>query len=230
MELIGGKSYENGIDFLVKDGKRKFIYSARRNQDDSIETFVSNSYTKVHTRAPWEYALCGIVTILFVLIILFFKTIENASLAKWGWILSLITFWIGFVTFLYLQSRDERNKATARFHAVEHKVLNFYQKYAYLPRTTDDIEKMSAIYMGCGATLIIVIALFSTFAALSILIVPTILLKSLCVAISGVITMYCWANGKCDFAQKWLVKRPTHEEIELGVCAMHRLAKEINML
>jgi uncharacterized protein YqhQ len=230
MELVGGKSYEDGIDFLVKDGKRKFIYSARRNACGDIETFISSSYAKVNTRAPWEYALCGIVTALFVLLILFFKEVENTSLGKLRWVLALTFFWLGFISFLYMQGKDKRNSTSTRYHAVEHKVLNFYQKYSYLPTTTEDIEKMSAIYIGCGSTLIIVIALFSTLATLSILLVPTILLKALCVAISGVIAMYCWANGKCNFAQKWLLKQPTYPEVELAVCAMHRLAKEQNVL
>ena len=48
MKLVGGKSYENGIDFTVKDGNQSFIYSARRNEKDEIETCRNVMYERVN--------------------------------------------------------------------------------------------------------------------------------------------------------------------------------------
>ncbi len=230
MELLGGKSYENGIDFTVRTSTEGYIFSARRNESDEIRTMIKGRYTKVKTTSFWEYVISAVTALLFVVLIYFFKDVQNENLAKLGWILALGVFWLGLISFFYVHGKDPKNCATGRYHSVEHKILNFNQKYGYLPRTTDDIEKMSSIYIGCGSTYVVAIAVFNTLAVLSVLMIPTIFFKIVGVIISAIITMYCWANGKCDFAQKWMLKTPTHKEIELGVCAMHRLAKEINVL
>lgn len=230
MELLGGKSFENGIEFTVRTDTEGYIFSARRTEQDEIRTMIKGRYTKVKITSFWDYLVSVVTTLLFVLLLHFFKDVQNENLVKLGWILALVVFWLGLISLLYVHGKDPKNQVVGRYHSVEHKILNFNQEYGYLPRTTDDIEKMSSINIACGSTIIVVIALFTTLAFLSVLLIPTIFFKIVGVIISVVITMYCWANGKCDFAQKWMLKRPTHKEIELGVCAMHRLAKEINVL
>lgn len=230
MKLVGGKSYENGIDFTVKDGNQSFIYSARRNEKDEIETCRNVMYERVNGNSLIKTIISAVLSLLLVFIIHVFKGVENPLYAKFGWLLAIAVFWGGVLSFVFFDEKSIRSQKAARYHSVEHKILNFYNEYGYLPRTTDDIEKMSSIYLGCGSTIAVVIALFATFSAVSIIFIPMIILKIIGIAISGIITLYLWANEKCNFVQKWTLKEPRHEEIELGVCAMHRLAKEISVL
>ena len=230
MKFLGAKSYDNGIDFNVKTDTEGYIFAARRNERDEVKISLRGRYTKVKTISFWEYIIALVTTLLFVVIHHFFKGMQNENLIKLGWVLGLGAFWLGLVSFLYIHGKNPKNHSTGRYHSVEHKILNFHEKYGYLPRTTDDIEKMPSIYISCGSTLVVVFALLGTLSMLSILWIPTILFKIVGIIISAGVTMYCWANGKCDFAKKWLLQRPTHKEIELGVYAMHKLAKEINVL
>lgn len=230
MKLLGGKSYDNGIDFTVNDGERNFVYSARRNARDEIETCRNVMYERINNNNLLKTIISAILSISIVLIIEIFKDVSNPLFVKFGWLLAIAVFWVGFLAFTFFDGRSEKNKKTARYHSVEHKILNFYTEYGYLPRTTDDLEKMSSVYICCGSTIAVVIAIFVTLTAISMLFVPTIIFKILAIIISAGVTFFLWATEKCNFAQKWTLRNPTHEEIELGVCAMHRLAKEINVL
>ena len=37
--------------------------------------------------------------------------------------------------------------------------------------------------------------------------------------------MYLWANGKCDFMQKYVIKTPGYEEVEVAVLGMYEYQK-----
>lgn len=230
MKLTGGKSYNNGIDFTVKDGNESFVYSSRRNANDELETSRKVMYERSNSNAFLKTVISAVLSISIVLILEVFKGFENSMYSKLGWIMVIAVFWCGFLAYMLFDGRSSKNQATKRYHAVEHKILNFYTEYGYLPRTTDDLEKMSSVYICCGSTIAVVIALFATLSILCLMLIPTIILKVVGIAVSAVVVFFLWAFDKCNFAQKWQIASPTHKEIELGICAMYRLSKEISVL
>ena len=230
MKLTGGKSYDNGIDFTVDDGERSFVYSARRNDKGELVTCKNVMYERTTTNSLAKTVVAAFMSIAIVLILHVFQEFADPFYMKVGWLLVIGVFWCGLLTFLFVEGKLKKNHRTARYHSVEHKILNFYTEYGYLPRTTDDLEKMSNIYVCCGSTIAVVIGLFGTLVAINLMFIPTIILKIIGIAVSAAITFFLWATDRCNFAQKWSVKNPTHAEIELGLCAMYRLAKEISVL
>lgn len=230
MKLAGGKSYDNGIDFTVKEGNESFVYSARRNALNEVVTCRNMMYERSSANTFVKTLISGIMSILIVLILHFAEKMADPFYTKMGWLLVIAVFWCGMLAFLFVEGKLKKNHRTARYHSVEHKILNFYTQNGYLPRTTDDLAKMPNIYVCCGSTIAVVIALFGTLSIISLMFVPTIVLKILGIAVAALITLLLWATDNCNFAQKWTVRNPTHEEIELGICAMHRLAKEISVL
>lgn len=230
MKLTGGKSYVNGIDFTVKDGDKSFVYSARRNEKDEVETSRKIMYERSNSNTFLKTLVSAFLSISIVFILEFFKRFEDPFYTKLGWLAVIVVFWCGFLAYMFFDGRNAKKQVTKRYHAVEHKILNFYTENGYLPRTTDDLEKMSSVYICCGSTIAVVIALFATLSILCLMLIPTIILKVVGIAVSAVVVFFLWAFDKCNFAQKWQIASPTHKEIELGICAMYRLSKEISVL
>ena len=203
MKLAGGKSYDNGIDFTVKEGNESFVYSARRNALNEVVTCRNMMYERSSANTFVKTLISGIMSILIVLILHFAEKMADPFYTKMGWLLVIAVFWCGMLAFLFVEGKLKKNHRTARYHSVEHKILNFYTQNGYLPRTTDDLAKMPNIYVCCGSTIAVVIALFGTLSIISLMFVPTIVLKILGIAVAALITLLLWATDKCNFAQKW---------------------------
>ena len=71
MKLAGGKSYDNGIDFTVKEGNESFVYSARRNALNEVVTCRNMMYERSSANTFVKTLISGIMSILIVLILHF---------------------------------------------------------------------------------------------------------------------------------------------------------------
>ena len=89
-------------------------------------------------------------------------------------------------------------------------------KYKKEPETCEDVMKMSSYSYRCGSTILVVIMTLLTLCICGILYIPTLILKILWIAFSIFITLYLWANNKCDFLQKFVVVEPSYSEVEVA--------------
>ena len=95
-------------------------------------------------------------------------------------------------------------------------ILNYIDKYKKEPETCEDVMKMSSYSYRCGSTILVVIMTLLTLCICGILYIPTLILKILWIAFSIFITLYLWANNKCDFLQKFVVVEPSYSEVEVA--------------
>lgn len=230
MELRGGKSYDDGIDFSVKDGKKRYVVCARRNSNGEVETTIKNGYEWVESRSFRDYIICAVLSVLITLTCFFFKNQTTEIMKIIGWLIVLGIIWVALIVASYLDSKDPKKVASARYHSAEHKVLNYYHKYSRLPQSTFEIANRSSVYVICGSTVIVVILLFGSLSLISVVAFPFIILKILGVIASMVGTFYLWVHGKCNFIQKFYLKPPTEAELELAICAMKKLAEDENVV
>lgn len=230
MELLGGKSYDDGIDFSVKDGKKRYVIRTKKNKNGEIEISTCNCYSNVAKNSKNRNILSAIFAVIFVGMYTTLKDQTSNLITIVGWLIVLALFWLGLIGYCYFESKEEKNKVTARYHSAEHKVLNYYFKYSKLPQTVDDIRNEPNVYICCGSSLVAVILLFLTLVFVSLLIFPNIILKSIAVIVSVFVSFILWAKGKCNFIQKFFLKPPTDNELELAIYAMNKLAEDENMV
>lgn len=230
MELLGGKSYDDGIDFLVKDEEKKFVVSARRNSCGEIETSIKQGYTWGENNSRGTYIISAVVAVIFSLLYCLFKSQTVTLTPIIGWLIVLVLFWIWLIGGVYLDSKDPQNASTFRYHSAEHKVLNFYDRYSKIPQTVSEIANLSNLSVRCGSTLIVVVSVFGSLSLLCIVALPFKILKILGVLLSAFATLILWARGKCNLIQKLSIKPPTEDELELAICAMKRLVEDENMV
>jgi len=126
------------------------------------------------------------------------------------------------VLFFYIErNKNKNNTQSFKYHAAEHKVLNYVDKYG--KNAVLDVEKvmnMSSISFRCGSTVLTVGLIFATLFLVGKAFIPWLILKIVWLVISGYIALKLWANGKCDFLQKLVVLPPTYEEVEVAVEGM----------
>lgn len=230
MELLGGKSYENGIDFSVKDGNKRYVLRTRKNENGEIETSICNCYSNVAKNSKNRNILSAIFAVIFVGMYVSLKDQTSDVITIVGWLIVLVLFWIGLIGYCYFESKDEKNAVTARYHSAEHKVLNYYFKHSKLPESVHEIKNKSNVYICCGSSLVAVVLLFLTLVFISLLIFPNIILKSVGVIVSVFVSFILWAKGKCNFIQKFYLQPPTEDELELAICAMKKLLNDENMV
>ena len=186
-----------------------------------------------HSRRPdggLEDGLGGIFAVIFVGMYVSLKDQTSDVITIVGWLIVLVLFWIGLIGYCYFESKDEKNAVTARYHSAEHKVLNYYFKHSKLPESVHEIKNKSNVYICCGSSLVAVVLLFLTLVFISLLIFPNIILKSVGVIVSVFVSFILWAHGKCDFIQKFYLKPPTEDELELAIYAMKKLLEDENMV
>lgn len=230
MELLGGKSYENGIDFSVKDGNKRYVLRTRKNENGEIETSICNCYSNVAKNSKNRNILSAIFAVIFVGMYISLKGQTSSFITIAGWLIVLALFWLGLIGYCYFESKDEKNVASARYHSAEHKVLNYYFKHSKLPESVHEIKNKSNVYICCGSSVVAVVLLFLTLVFISLLIFPNIILKSVGIIVSVFASFILWAHGKCNFIQKFFIKPPTEDELELAIYAMKKLLEDENMV
>ena len=98
-------------------------------------------------------------------------------------------------------------------------------KYGKATLDCDEVMKMSSVSWRCGSTIIAVVLVLITLCIVGILFIPWLPLKILWCALSVFITMFLWANEKCNFLQKLALKTPKRAEIEVAVLGMWEYTK-----
>lgn len=217
MNIAEARSRKDGIDFFINE--KNLTISAERTAEGKV-VITKENYIK-----PLERVRNIKVKIMCFLLSLIIATIYS-FIEKKGYghtaIILLILALVWSVVFGYylLQTKDASNKQSFRYHAAEHKALNFWDKYEKIPETVEDIMKMNSISWRCGSTVVAVVLLLVTLISLGFLFIPLFFLKIAWAALSVYLTMYLWANGKCNFFQKMVISEPSIQEVEVAMEGM----------
>jgi len=211
MNIAEARSYNNGIDFYVS--KKNITISVRRNTNGDI--IVEKHNTKNGLQKAKSSPL--IRAVLLLLSILFALIIKNSISFKIEMLITLAFIWSCIILYYLVISKNSNNLNCFKYHAAEHKVLNYMDKYGKATQDYNEIAKMSSVSLRCGSTVIVVVCMLITLFVTGILFIPLIILKILWCIISAFITMYLWANGKCNFLQKLILQEPGPAEIEIAI-------------
>ncbi len=208
MYIPEARSFDEGIEFYSKD---TVIVATRQEGKVIISKSKSpqlkDKETKTIPHGPLLSAIIG------SLILTNHAFLENSKIQMLG-ILTLI--WFGIICYYFFSSRNPNMVQSYKYHAAEHKFLNYVDKYGKEPENCAEVMKMSSISYRCGSTLIAVIMVLLTLCISGLLFIPTIFFKIVWIAISIFVTLYLWANGKCDFLQKLAIKEPSYDEVEVA--------------
>lgn len=157
-----------------------------------------------------------IILSMFAISILFSFICNYCNSYKIEIIAILVFIWIGTFGYYFIKSKNHNKFMLFRYHAAEHKVLNYIDKFGKATQDCYEIMKMPSISIRCGSTIIAVIYVLISLMLIGILFMPWTILKILWCVISLFITIYLWGKGKCDFFQKLVLKDPEYAEVELA--------------
>lgn len=220
MYIAEARSHNDGIEFFIND--KNIIISAKRNQNGEIVITKENEPRTIK-KGKSNVFVAMLVAIIGTLILQYGKIINNY---KFNVLSFLALVWLLILSYYFIQSKISYNASTFRYHAAEHKVLNFWDKYKEIPPNCEELMKMDSVSCRCGSTLIAVILILITLSILGILFIPWIILKIIWCAVSAFITLYLWANGKCNFLQKFVLKNPGYDEVEVALYGFREYIKE----
>ena len=207
MYIPEARSFDEGIEFYGKD-----IVIVATRQENKVIISKSKSpqlkakKTKTIVYGPLLFAIIG------NLILNNHVFLENSKIQMLG---ILVLIWFGIICYFFFRSRNPNMLQTHKYHAAEHKFLNYVDKYGKEPKNSEEVMKMNSISYRCGSTVIAVIMILLTLCISGCLWIPTIVLKILWIAISIFVTLYLWTNGKCYFLQKFVIEEPSYDEVEV---------------
>ena len=216
MNIAEARSYNDGIDFY--NNQKNLTISAQRDENGEIVL------KKLNSIRPIEKTNMNLRFIFFLSVIftLFFYHCNNWKLELTG---LLILGWIIVFSYYFFASKDPSKIQSYKYHAAEHKVLNYWDEYEQLPSNCEEVMKMPSISYRCGSTIIAVLLVLATLSILGILFIPWLILKIAWCPISIFLTLKLWANGKCDFLQKLVLIPPELPEVEVAVFGLREYIK-----
>ena len=214
LEIEAAKSFEDGIDFISK--KKFFLIRARRDAAGKIvvskgeRTYFSQP-TKSKKQIPIRHFFLIFVLSLFITVTLHLNVSSGIKA-----LIYIVATWLLTFMWYYIQSQKETEFVRYRYHAAEHKVLNYLDRYHQAPRDIYELKNTSSISYRCGSTLIAVFYALASLMVLSIMFLPYTGLKVIGCVLSFLIVFLLWALGYLDFFQGFIIKEPTLDELEVA--------------
>ena len=160
-----------------------------------------------------------------MIVTLFFKCLPILGNSKIQILGVIAIIWLGIICYYFFSSKTPDMVQSHKYHAAEHKVLNYVDKNGKAPENCDELMQMSSVSYRCGSTIIAVIMILLTLCISGFVCIPMLFFKIIWIAISIFITLYLWANGKCDFLQKFVIEEPTYDEIEVALLGVKEYLK-----
>lgn len=211
MNIAEAQAFSDGLEFYAH--QKNITLRVTRDYTGNI---VINKYNYIKDferkkNKPITNILIFCVSLLFTI----FSTIFHVNLITFLAFIWMVTF-----AYFFISSKNPDNASMHKYHASEHKVLNYMDKYNTYPENYHEVMKMPSLSIRCGTTLVAVVYVFVTLIILGISFIPGILLKILWCLFSIYLTLYFWANGFCYFFQKMVIKEPSDSEVELATIAL----------
>lgn len=208
MYIPEARSFNEGIEFYGKD----IVIVATRRNNKVIILKSKNSNLKNKKNYAISYGGSLLFAIIGGLVFKYLPLLENSKIQIFG----VVAFiWLGTICYYFFNSKNPNNVQAYRYHAAEHKFLNYVDKYDKAPKSYDELMKISSISYRCGSTILVVIMILLTLCISGFLYIPMLVFKIVWIAISIFITLYLWANNKCNFLQKLVIEEPTSKELEV---------------
>lgn len=217
MYIPEARSFDKGIEFY---GKEVIIVATRLNDKIIIsKSKFSQLKDKKNYTISYASLLFAIIGTLFLKCL---PILENSKIQILG-VIAII--WLEIICYIFFSSRTPDMIQSHKYHAAEHKVLNYVDKYGKAPENCDELMKMSSISYRCGSSILAVIMILLTLCISGLVCISMLFFKIVWIAISIFITLYLWANGKCNFLQKFVIEEPTYNEIEVALLGVKEYLK-----
>ena len=222
MRITLGRSYKNGFDFWVSYGKNKCVINAGRDENGKIFVDCKDKPRNVAKSPSFKRKfLLMLFAIAMSLLHNYAKQFLSGDVMM---VVFTIALWIFGYFGVYLYSCDKKNEQLLRYHAVEHMILNSYEKSRSVPKSIKEFSKEEKLYFTCGASLTVWILFIISAMFMVIPFLPdNIFFKIIIVLAAFVIPTALWIFGKLDFIQKLLIKTPTEKELEVGFEVMQKI-------
>ena len=124
MDFSEARSFNDGIEFYGKD---IIIIATRKDGKVNIEK--SKSPRLKYSNKFVKTIICLLLTIISNLILNTFQDFKVQIL------LIIALFWSSVICFFFFNSRNDKNVQCYKYHAAEHKFLNYIDKYKKEPET-----------------------------------------------------------------------------------------------
>lgn len=208
MYIPEARSFDKGIEFYSKD----MVIVATRQEDKVIVS--KSKFSQLQDKSKHYIIYSLLLAIIGTLIFQYLPFLNNS---KYQILILVALIWLDTICFYFFSSRTSGNRQTYKYHAAEHKVLNYIDKYDKAPESCDELMKMSSISYRCGSTMIAVIMVLLTLCISGCICIPILVFKIVWIVISIFITLYLWLKGKCNFFQKFVIEEPTYDEVEVAL-------------
>lgn len=223
MNVAEAKARIDGIDFYIN--KKNITICASRNENGEISIVQSNIINQKEKFKISDRLLALFFTIMYLIVKSFIENFGDYRIK----VLSFFAFiWLAIITRYLIRAVNPKNEQIFKYHAAEHKVLNYWDIHEKVTLDCNEVRQMNSISIRCGSTIIAVVLVLITICMLGILFIPWIVLKIIWCVVSVFVTFLLWATGKCDFLQKMVIREPGIEEIEVAVQGMFEYIKVKN--
>lgn len=227
IEIDAAKSYENGIDFVSRN--HDFVIRARRDSNGRVTISKGEASTFYESELMRKKGSIKQILAILVFSIFIALTLQLNIQKGVKTLICIATVWIITLGYYFLRSQKATDFTLYRFHGAEHKVLNYLDRYHSAPADIYMIKNTSNISYRCGSTMVAVIYYLATLITLSLVFLPTIGFKVVGCVLSVLVVLLLWALGYCNSFQKFLVKEPTMEELEVAYAGMLAYVEEVKM-
>ena len=214
------RARKNGIDFIVP--KKKIIISVRREVDGEI--VVHRHSRQAESIDPIKtLPMCVFIMLLALILSAILNFIASYQVRT---LLILAVLWGSLFTYYFYKSRRKQDYSLYRYHAAEHKALNYLDRYNELPRDITFLMNTPSYSVRCGSTMIAVLCTIITLVTLSVVFLPWIWLKVIFCILSFVVVFLLWAFDLLNFFQKFVIREPTWDEVEVAYEGLKEYVKE----
>lgn len=211
MYLEEARAFTNGIEFYDKS----IVFSAQRVDGKVIVTKSGHSQLKSNKS---NYRL--LIIMLAVFFSLLFQYCKVDLTFKVKLMLLFGGAWVLTTSYYFLSSRSKKNIQQLKYHAAEHKVLNYLDEYCVAPTSWEELEKVSSVSIRCGTTILTFTLTLITLGCLGVFFIPWVFVRLLWVLLTSLLSMYLWAKGKLNFFQKLVLSPPSQSELEVAFFGM----------
>ncbi len=215
------RAFRDGIDFYLP--KKKLVISARRDFDGEVTVTKHTNRSEITHPVQTLQLIVVVIVCAAVLSIL----LMHISIPQLRTVITLAVMWLGSFAYYFYKSKCKEEYSSYRYHAAEHKALNYLDRYQEAPLDVYFLKNTSSYSVRCGSTMIAVVCSLITLVTLSITFLPFTWLKVIGCVLSLVVVFFLWALDLLNFFQKFVIIEPTIEEVEVAYEGLKEYVKEL---
>lgn len=232
MRILEGRMHQDGVDFWVIDGEKRFVISSKRKSGNSIDVETKSFLTLDKNNIKWKGFACIGLAIFVVFAIfmcdLFSEELGNGKFSGMDLLfiyIILATAW--FIYFSYIMLYIIKNDSVIRYHTASHAVLNYYKKYQKPPKTLEDISGVDVLYKYCTYTVFPYLLLWFSVSVIAIVLFNNIWVKLILILLFLVIIARCWMENRLfrKIQLVLLLDYPSSETFEVALAGLEKFVE-----